>query len=213
MEELYDYQLKPLGYTWEEFVSKVRYDDPLAGYKRYERSGFATPSGKVEIYSSILEELGYDPLPEYREPAESIISTPELAKEYPLTLITGGRFRPMFHSEHRQIESLRRMHPDPIVQINPEAGLEYGIADGDWMWIETRLGRTKAKAKLYPGIDLKVVHAEHGWWFPEMPEEEPCLHGAWESNVNILTDDDLEKCDPMVGGWQLRHLLCRISKA
>jgi thiosulfate reductase / polysulfide reductase chain A len=213
MEELYDYQLKPMGYTWEEFVSKVRYDDPLAGYKRYERSGFATPSGKVEIYSSILEELGYDPLPEYMEPAESIVSTPELAKEYPFTLITGGRFRPMFHSEHRQIESLRRMHPDPIVQINPEVGLEYGIADGDWMWIETRLGRTKAKAKLYPGIDLKVVHAEHGWWFPEMPGEEPCLHGAWESNVNILTDDDLEKCDPMVGGWQLRHLLCRVYKA
>jgi anaerobic selenocysteine-containing dehydrogenase len=143
MEELYDYQLNPLGFTWKEFVGKVRYDDPLAGYKRYEKTGFATPSRKVEIYSSILEGLGYDPLPEYEEPAESIVSTPELAKEYPLTLITGGRFRPMFHSEHRQVESLRRMHPDPIVQINPELGIIHGIADGDWVWIETRLGKTK----------------------------------------------------------------------
>jgi anaerobic selenocysteine-containing dehydrogenase len=212
-EELYDYQIRPLGYSWKEFVDKVHYHIPPKIYRNYENIGFATPSGKVEIYSSIMEELGYDPLPEYVEQVESIVSTPDLAREYPLTLINGGRFRPMFHSEHRQVASLRRMHPDPIIQIHPDLARELGIADGDGVWIETRLGRTRQKAKLYPWIDPKVVHAEHGWWFPEAPGAEPSLHGAWEANVNVLTDDDPAKCDPMVGGWQLKSLLCRIYKA
>jgi anaerobic selenocysteine-containing dehydrogenase len=213
MEELYSYQLSPMGYTFQEFVTKVRRDFPPIEYKKYERMGFATPSGKVEIHSSIFEELGYDPLPDYEEPVESIANNPELAVEYPLTLITGGRFRPMFHSEQRQIESLRKLHPDPIVQINPELAQKHGITDGDWVWLETRMGRMKQKARLFSGIAPEVVHAEHGWWLPEKPEAEPSLHGAWESNVNVLTDDDLNKCDPMVGGWQLKNLLCRISRA
>ena len=50
-----------------------------------------------------------------REPAESQISNPELAKEYPLTLITGGKIRQFYHSEWRQIDSVRKMHPDPLV--------------------------------------------------------------------------------------------------
>ncbi|MFC1919825.1 molybdopterin-dependent oxidoreductase [Chloroflexota bacterium] len=211
LEELHDYQLKPLGYTWLEFL-KVGWEVPPLEYKKYEKTGFATPSGKVEIYSSILEKLGYDPLPEYEEPAEGHLSTPELAKEYPLTLIAGGKFRPMYHTEYRQVEWFRKMHPDPIVQINPELALELGIADGDWVWIETPVGRIKQKAKLFPGIDPKVVHAEHGWWFPEKPAEEPSLFGVWESNVNVLIDAALEKCDPMIGSWQLRNQMCKICK-
>jgi len=213
MEELYEYQLKPLGYTWKDFVTKIRWDVPTPKYRKYEEVGFATPSGKVEIYSSILEKLGYDPLPNYEEPVESPVSMPELAEDYPLILINGGRFRPMFQSEYRQVESLRRMHPDPLVQIHPETARELDIKSGDWVWIETRLGRIKQKAKLDSGIDRNVVHAEHGWWFPEKPGEEPTLYGLWESNVNVIIDDDLEKCDPMVGSWQLRLLQCKIYKA
>ena len=37
----------------------------------YEKTGFATPTGKVELSSTILKKLGYDPLPKYEEPAES----------------------------------------------------------------------------------------------------------------------------------------------
>ncbi|MFC1906183.1 molybdopterin dinucleotide binding domain-containing protein, partial [Chloroflexota bacterium] len=157
-------------------------------------------------------KLGYDPVPKYEEPPETPISQPELAKEYPYILITGGRFLPMFHSEWRQIESVRKSRPHPTVQINPETAQSHGIKDGDWVWIETKRGRIRQQCKLFEGIDKRVIHVEHGWWFPELPGEEPWLHGAWESNANVLTDDDPDVCGEIHGGWPLRTALCKVYK-
>jgi len=64
---------------------------------------FQTPSGKVELYSQQLAELGYDPLPFHEEPLESPISTPERYKDYPLIMIT-GRLRERLHSQFTAIE-------------------------------------------------------------------------------------------------------------
>jgi anaerobic selenocysteine-containing dehydrogenase len=93
-------------------------------YKKYEQEGFATPSGKVELRCSTLESMGYDPLPCIVEPPESPYSTPGLFKEYPLIITTGSRTQGYFHSEGRQIKSLRKLNPDPIVEIHPEAAWE-----------------------------------------------------------------------------------------
>lgn len=214
LEEAFDYRLKPLGFTLKDFLSKHRgFDQVPLEWNKYKKKGFATPTGKAELYSTILEKLGYNPLPVYREPFESPISTPELAQSYPLILTTGGRFLPMFHSEQRQVDSLRRMHPAPIVQIHPDKASELGIRDGDWVWIETQRGRVRMKCRYFDGIDPRVVHAEHGWWFPELPGEEPWLHGVWESNINVVTDDDPEYCNKISGGSVFRGLLCKVYKA
>jgi anaerobic selenocysteine-containing dehydrogenase len=213
LEESFDYRLSPLGYTFKEFIEKAGgVHLTKTGYQKHEQRGFGTPTGKVELYSSTLEKLGYDPLPQYYEPAESPISSPELAKEYPLILTTGSRHQPFYHSEHRQVESLRIQHPDPIAQIHPQTASELGINDGDWVWIETPRGRIKQKCQHFDGMDPRVVNAQHGWWFPELPGEEPWLHGAWESNINVITDDDPEHCNKISGGWPLRGLLCRVYK-
>jgi anaerobic selenocysteine-containing dehydrogenase len=212
LEEYYDARLKPMGYTHKEFGSKVHYQHKVQQWKKYEETGFATPTGKVELYSTIFEKLGYDPLPRYYEPAETYVSNPELAKEYPLTLITGGRFNPMYHSEWRQIDSARRLRPYPLVQIHPDTAAKLGIAEGDWVWIESPRGRIRQKATLFSGIKPNVVHAEHGWWYPELPGEEPWLHGAWESNVNVLTNDDPEVCSQINGVWPLKTVLCKVYK-
>jgi anaerobic selenocysteine-containing dehydrogenase len=153
-------------------------------------------------------------LPSYEEPIESPVRTPEIARNYPLILTTGGKFRPQFHSENRQFGmGMREQHPDPLMDIHPETAREFGIAEGDWVSIETRRGVIKQRAKLNPGIHPKVINVESHWWFPEQPAEEPCLHGAWESNANVLTMDGSEACDPITGGWPLRALLCRVYKA
>jgi anaerobic selenocysteine-containing dehydrogenase len=212
LEELYEYRLKPIGYSWKDFVEKVRWVLPDRQYKKYEKTGFATPSGKVEIYSTILEKLGYDPLPACEDFAECTKNSLAPMKEYPLILITGGRISSMFHSMGRQIDLLRKLHPDPKVQINPETAKKFGIKDGDWVWIETHLGKIKQKAELTERIAGDVVHAEHGWWFPEMPGKDPILYGLWESNVNVIIDDDPEKCDQLIGSWPLRAIPCRIHK-
>lgn len=212
LEQVLDYIVKPMGLTFKEFMDKGGYEVPPNVYKKYEQRGFATPTGKAELYSTIFEKLGYDPLPRYEESHENPISTPELAKNYPLILINGGRFHPMFHSEHRQIESIRKRHPNPLVQIHPETAKSLGIENGDWVWIETPRGRIRQKCQYFDGMNPKVVHAEHGWWFPEMPGEEPWLHGVWESNVNVLTDDAPDVCNKLTGAWPLKTALCKVYK-
>jgi len=77
-------------------------------YKKYSgfMKGFMTPSKKMEIYSQQLLDLGQDPLPIYREPTESPVSRPDLAKEYPLVLIAGSKLKPYTHSMMRNIPTL-----------------------------------------------------------------------------------------------------------
>ena len=106
-------------------------------YRKYERKGFATPSGKVELRSSIVGEMGFDPLPHAVEPPESPFSTPELYQSFPLIMTTGARTEAYFHSEGRQIQSLRKLIPDPFIEINPETARDLGIMEGDWVWVES----------------------------------------------------------------------------
>jgi len=78
------------------------------------------------------------------------------------------------------------MNPDPLTEIHPDTAGPLGIHDGDWVTIESRYGRCKQRAKLTKNIDPRVVHSQHGWWFPEREGAEPTLFGAWESNINLL---------------------------
>ena len=212
LEDHYDYRLKPIGITFRDFMAQGGVLSSPKAYKRYEQDGFATATGKVELYSKHFEALGYDPLPQFHEPPESPNSCPDLAKEYPFILITGGRHQPYYHSEYRQVKSMRKMHPDPIMQIHPQTAGELGIEDGDWVWIESLRGKVRQKCKIFDGIDPRVVHAQHGWWFPEEDGAEPSLHGIWKSNINVLTDDDPDVCNPISGGWPLRAFLCKVYK-
>jgi anaerobic selenocysteine-containing dehydrogenase len=210
VEEVLDGLLEAggLGLSFAQLKDKGFVKMPLK-YRKYEERGFKTPTGKIELYSTRFEQMGYAPLPYYEESPESPISTPEIAESYPLVLTTGQRIPFFFNSEHRQIRNLRRAYRDPMAEIHPETAARFGIAKGDWMWIETRRGRMRQKAKLTTGIDPRVVAAEHGWWFPEAPGPE---YGIWQSNVNLLTDNG-PPYDPAMGTYQLRALLCRVSKA
>jgi anaerobic selenocysteine-containing dehydrogenase len=176
-------------------------------YEKYKEKGFSTPSRKFELYSTLLEKWGYDPLPQYREPPESPVSTPEINEEYPYTLITGARSPGFFHTENRQIPWLRELHPDPVVEIHPDTADKLGIKEGDWVVIESRRGKIRQRAKLFAGMAPDVVAAQHGWWFPE---KAPPDYGWDESNVNILTDNSYPSCDPAMGATHVRTLLCKI---
>jgi anaerobic selenocysteine-containing dehydrogenase len=210
VKDVLNAQLKAggLDVTFDELKERGFIKVPFK-YRKFENGGFKTPTGKIELYATQFERLGYDPLPSYQEPPESPLATPEIAKDYPLVLTTGARISHFFNSEHRQIENLRKAHRYPIVEINPQTAEQFGIANGDWVWIETRRGRIRQKAKLTSGIDPRVIHAEHGWWYPEQPGPD---YGVWTSNVNVLTDNQ-PPYDPAMGTYQLRALLCRIERA
>jgi anaerobic selenocysteine-containing dehydrogenase len=211
IDDFWDAILEPAGLTFEEFkrIGLFTGKGDKSKYRIYERSGFKTPSGRVELYSGQLEEGGFDPLPSYNEPPETPYSAPELAKEYPLQCTTrkSAVYR---HSGGRQIPSLRRSHPEPVVTIHPETATKLGIEDGDWVYIETERGRIKQKADLSTGVDPRVVVLDHAWWFPERGEAE--LFGWAESNYNVLTNDK-PPFNREMGSANLRGFACNVYKA
>jgi anaerobic selenocysteine-containing dehydrogenase len=207
LQDVMNYQLEPLAITYDELKEKV-FHYPPHEYRKFEKKGFRTPSRKVELSCKSLERLGYDPLPSYVEPPESPLSAPKLAEEYPYVLTTGSRRREFFHSEHRQIASLRKKRPHPQVELHPETAKERGISQGDGVTITSPRGSITMKALVTEDIAPGVVNVEHGWWFPEKPGPD---HGIWESNANVLTNSG-PPYDPAFGSYQLRGLLCRLEK-
>ena len=208
-EHMYEnLQLKGMDITFDDLKQQDYIVTPME-YKKYDR--ILTPSGKVELYSSVFKEFGYDPLPHYVEPFESPVSTPELTKEYPFILITGTRQLVYQHSLGHQVTRFRKLVPDPFIEMNPETAEKLGIKDGDWVWIETprKEGRIKQKAKLIKGINPNVVNVIANWWYPEKPAPE---YGMWESNINTITSGD-PPLEPVCGTPAMRGLLCKIYKA
>jgi len=202
-----DYILEPMGIKWKDF-KEMKYLRGEVTYQKYKEKGFSTPTGKFELYSTLLEKWGYDPLPQFREPPEGPISTPTLYEEYPYILITGRRIPGFFHTENRQLPWLRELHREPIVEIHPETAKKEGIQEEDWVVIESPRGRVRQKARFFEGMDPRIVSAEHAWWFPE--KKDPG-HGWKESNINILTSNAYDHCDPAMGATHVRTLLCKIS--
>jgi anaerobic selenocysteine-containing dehydrogenase len=203
--EYCDWLLEGTGMNFEEFKEAGILQGNME-YRKYEKSGFRTPSGKFEIYCSAMKDIGYEPLPYYVEPPESPYSSPDIYKEYPLIITTGARVQAFFHTEGRQIESLRRLNPEPEIEIHPDTAQKLGINNGDWVWIESpRGGRIRQKARLTEGIHPGVVSAQHGWWFPE---REPWEYGFMDSNVNMLTHG--MPCDPQTGSEPWRSFLCKV---
>ncbi len=214
--DIYDGQLAEMAKRFPQFedmtfekLKEVNYLTVPIEYKQYEKAGrLDTPSGKMELYSPLLDEFGIDPLPHYEEPPESPLSRPDLYEEYPLVLTTGSRYLEYFISENRQIRPLREKHPFPTVEMHPATAAKHGIQDGDWVFIETPRGRITQKALVTDGIDERVVNCRMGFWYPEVETPD---HGFLASNVNVLTCQE-PPYDPALGTYQLRALLCRIEK-
>ena len=215
LEDMLDYQLRKANLTWKEFsklghLSTTGKDQTYYKYKTdywVKGGGFPTPTGKVELYSTVLEKLGYDPLPSHIEPSESYYSTPEVAKEYPLLLSTGGRIPFYFHTQYANLPWIRELQHYPCIQIHPDTAREYGIEEGDWVWIETRRGRIRQKAILFAGMDprLVVVQASFCYW------EKRGAERVLTSNANVLTSDE-GPFDGPAGSVNMRALLCKIYK-
>ncbi|MBI1734451.1 MAG: molybdopterin-dependent oxidoreductase [Candidatus Rokubacteria bacterium] len=170
-------------------VRHRRYAEDVDGRAR----GFATPSGKVEIYSEVFLEHGQRPLPEYVEPVVGAAARPDLAARYPLVL-TCAKLPQYCHSQHRGLPSLRRLVPDPELQIHPAAAAARAIANGDWVVIETPDGQAHARARLDESLDARVVCGQHGWW--------------GEGNYNEAIGN--AAADPISGSVPHRAYLCEV---
>ncbi len=146
-KELINWRLKDHGMTIDELMAQPGggiahfAEHPVIGsdqkFKKYEQTGFATPSGKVEIYSALMEKYGYDPMPKHVEQHGTIISDPTNAEDYPLTFFIGAKGDPYFQQQGRNIASLRRLAPEPWVEMHPDTAYDLGLSDGDYVAVET----------------------------------------------------------------------------
>jgi anaerobic selenocysteine-containing dehydrogenase len=200
VEQSLDEILSPSGITFEQFKERGILESEKR-YRKYENAGFRTPSGKVELYSQRLKDMGYPPLPTYIEP-------PATSSDYPFVL-TSAKSPYFYHSSYRHLESLRKRSPEPIVKVNPETAARLGLSEGDFVWIETHKGRIKQRIKFDRDLDPSVVFADFGWWYPEKGKES--LYGWREGNLNVLSDYH-SPAEPAVGSTYLRGFPCRLSK-
>jgi anaerobic selenocysteine-containing dehydrogenase len=198
-EKCVDYILEPQQITFRDLLQhpegiKLSFQDRPE--KHYEKTGFQTPSGKVEIASSTLAEHCFDPLPVYREPPESPLSRPELAVSYPLVMTSGARVMAYTHSQFRNIPRLRKMMPEPLADIHPSDAAPRSIKSGDTVIIATPRASIRMKANVTDTILPGVVSLPHHW-----PDE---------ANVNLLVDD--RTLDPISGFIPCKSQLCQVMK-
>jgi anaerobic selenocysteine-containing dehydrogenase len=218
--EWFEWRLQKVAKNFDEFMAAGGIagfpEHPIIGsnpqWKKYEKTGFATPSGKVELYSSVMEKYGYDPLPGHVEQQGTVISDPEMAKEYPLTFFIGAKGDPYFQQQGRNIASLRRLAPEPWVEIHPDMAYDLGLSDGDFVAVETPHGKLMAVAKFSDDAHPKVVRVPYRWWLPEQAPYAPNFSGLFQVSDNNITSDAPEYADPYQGICSLRGLMCKVYR-
>ena len=179
--------------------------DPATGTPR----GFATPTGRMELYATPFPAAGYDPLPRYSEPVDSPMRD---RADYPLVL-TSFRIMPFIGPQNRNIPRLRARQPDPFMEIHPDTAQAAGIGDGDWAIVENPTGRARLKAKYTPSIHPRVISAPYGWWQDcaelDLPGHDP--FGPDGANLNRLVPD--ADIDPISASVPHRSRMCRVRPA
>jgi anaerobic selenocysteine-containing dehydrogenase len=198
LNELYQWLLEPTTIPLEKLKENsagLWHMDPNKT-KRYLGKGFLTPSGKVEIFSKTMKDYGYDPLPVFKEPAQSSVNEPGLVEKYPFIMLTGTREHAFFNSMHHNLAKALERTPEPLIEINTSSAREAGITHGDMVVIESLHGTIEMKANVTDDIHPKVVSIPKGW-----PQ----------ANVNFLIDD--EERDPITGYPAFRTQICRVRKA
>mgnify|MGYP003667198796 FL=1 len=205
LEDFYDYRLQKLGMGWEEFVATTDVHFGPPEFRKYLKSGFATPSGKVELWSSALKELGFDPLPYFRE-------DPAVDPGYPLKLFTGVREDGFFQTGHRHIEEMRERHPEPLMFVSPGTAKKYQLEEDEWVEVENELAKISIKVAIKDAMPDDLIRIPHGWWKPEMKQGAGHLSGALKYADAQLCRDDEDYLDQEQGIPHLKGVPCRINK-
>jgi len=214
-EQVIRFVLEGSGFTLKDVREAggwVKIPTPMMEYKKWEKGGlrpdgqpgFDTPTGKFEIWSTVLEEYGYEPLPKYTEPSEGPRSTPELLDGFPLVFNSGARPHTDFHSQHHGVPGLMKDHPEPTVEINSLDAEARGIQSGDLVEVRTVRGAVPFRARVTDDIVKGAMECNQGGGTPVGPK-------AWQEwNVNKLTDND--NFDEVSGFPVYKALLCDVAK-
>jgi len=200
-EECMDFLLKPAGVS----LAKLRthregmYAPVIQPHEEraYRTKGFSTPSGKMEFWSTVLQDYqdrcGYDPLPVYRTFRQVY---PQLSpEEYPLILSAGCRKPQLVHTRCYRMPWLTALEDTALADIHPEDARALGLKQGDEIVISTPKGSIEAHANLTRVGQKGVVFFYHG-----DPDRDP----------NELMDKDY--LDPISGFPGYKSFVCSVKR-
>jgi thiosulfate reductase/polysulfide reductase chain A len=201
------YLLGDSGISLEE-LERTGYKQLSADPVTPEQRPFATRSGKIELYSPLLEELGLDPLPNYAAPSRTRLPD-AVTREFPLVLVTGDREKSYHHSRFRDQPWALKVSPDPRLTMHPETARALGLKDGTWVALEVAQGKgaCRLRLKFSEATPRDVVNTGMGWWLPSAAAPE---RGALDININAALDYD-GPYDPISGSSDIRGLACRVT--
>ena len=191
--------------SFQQFADSTEMYFAKPEFRKYLRTGFATPSGKVELKSSVLGDLGFDPLPYFRE-------DPPLHPDYPLQLFTGVREDGYFQTAQRQVPEMRKRSPQPVMFVSPGTAQTYDLLEDEWVAVENQVGRISVKVGVRDAMPDGLVRIPHGWWKPDGKQGAGHLSGALEFSDAQLCRDDEDYLDREQGIPHLKGVPCRVVK-
>ncbi len=158
------------GVTFEG-LSETGYARVAVGddWRPYAEGGFDTASGKVEFVSQVFEAAGLDPLPAHSPAVESPEGDPELARRFPLRLVTAKGSLHFLNSSYANMPRHRAAEGDLCVELAAPDAAARGLGDGDQVEVFNDRGRVLAHARVGDDVPVGVVSLPSGWWASLVP--------------------------------------------
>jgi anaerobic selenocysteine-containing dehydrogenase len=166
----------------------------------FAEGGFPTPSGKCEFYSAWLEGQGIDPLPSFNPPAESAVSSPGLARRFPLAFLSPPA-RNFLNSSFANLKRFRDQEGEPRLEMHRVDAAARGIADGDRVRVFNDRGSYCLRARVNDRPRRGVVVAPSVWWRKHSPDGR---------NANSVTS---QRVTDLGGGATFYDCLVEVEKA
>jgi anaerobic selenocysteine-containing dehydrogenase len=122
----------------------------------FAKGGFATASGKAELYSQALKEQGLDPVVSFVPAEESRLSS--RAKDFPLELLA-RKADNFLNSSFTNIPSVQKMEQPELLEIHTADAERRGIHEGDWVRVFNQRGQVRLRAHVNGAVQPGVVAA------------------------------------------------------
>ncbi len=180
LEEIIDPDFNPLfeGVTLEllreQGWARAAVDSPRR--KGVNSGTWATPSGKIEIYSEAMAKKGLDPLPAHLPEAEGLANR-EAVSRYPLQVISAATHY-FIGASFQHVPRLQQMLSRPTIEISPQDARSRGIESGDFCRLYNDRGESFGYAHVVEGLLPGVIGA------PKQLQGSRMKNGV---NVNTLT--------------------------
>lgn len=203
-----DFKIKRYNLTYDEAIKRGGLMTGKQEFEPRDLTELKTESGKIQLYSPMLAELGYHPLPWFDE---NWLIAPKKEDEFHLVTTRPAVHR---HAKTHNLRWLKEMMPKNYVEINSNRAAKLGIKDGDIVELITDYGQEKAEAKLTQGIRPDTICIPHGFG-----QKTPFLRLVKNDGIN---DGDIMPSNPKEVNLEIKdptgacldcHMLVKVRKA